>query len=462
VYLGCALPLVGLPVNSSPDINQSQRVHTDVKEEIVSSSRLSPSTTVPFAITPAPTHPPIPVANTPALPAEFSDVPQSVVSCWDAYANYSTADTFLRSELLKSENYTWTPWTTTSYSLSTYLNGYFACNTTALPSLTTLCDGYPRASTTSSSCQTVTETYTWTVTGEASYYTPAWSTELEQLQPPTCTIASDFGPECTRLKDAYDWRTSHFQSQVPSPSGSIEGPGCKVLITPVPSANPTCYLAGGSWEAFHWPSPLPTGSAFCNTNGTNVTATPTIPGQANTAVISGMTLTSPSVYYLLRNVTLQTFAGHASLIGDASTGPEVFLPSTTAPLLTVKQREADILTISRICAGSNRGRYCTYHASPGFSVADLATVRASEYCGWWGCYTGDTILQDKYKPTLGVPVSDIVAQNGVFTNCAWTTPGARVRTRGPAVYSAGKMKLGDWLDIKATKITGRGIETTAP
>lgn len=410
-----------------------------------SSSRTSNAT-----ITPAPTHPPIPPANTPALPSDFSDIPQSVISCWDAHASYTSASWFLHTQLLSSENYTFSEWSTTSYSYSTYLNERYDCKTTNLPSLITLCDGYPRVSISTTACQTVVETYTFTVSGEASYYTPSWSTELEQLPSPTCEIASDYGSVCTRLKDAYRWRTSYLSGK-PSITGSIAGPECTVLNDGTVPANPPCYLEGGTWEAFYWPKEIPTGPAFCDSNGTNVTAAPTRPGQANTAVVSGVIMTSPSVYYLLRDAVLQTLTGQASVVGSTSTGKQdVFAPSTTAKLLTLAQPESEILTISRVCAGSNIRRYCTFHGSPGFSVADLATVRASEYCGYWGCAESETIYQGKYTPTLGLPVSSIAAQNAVFSRCAWTTPGNRVRTAGAAVYNGGTMKIQDWHPIFAT------------
>jgi hypothetical protein len=429
----------------------SSGITTNISLESIPSRTISPTITTPLSASPAPTHPPIPIPNTPTLPPEFLDIPSSIISCWDSHASYSTASWFLYTELLHSQNYTWSPWTTTSYSLSTYLNELYSCNTTAVPSLTTLCDGHPRASTFQKTCQTVPETYTWTISGEATYYTPPWSTELEQLPSPTCTVASDFGPECSRLKDAYNWRKTYLQSQIPSPTGSVEGPGCRVLNPPTASAKPLCYLEGGSWEAFYWPKPIPTGSAFCYTNGTNTTATPTIPGQANTAVVSGLTLTSPSVYHFLRNPTLNTFAGRASLVGDSSSGQDAFSPSTTPAFLTIAQRESDILTISRLCAGSNKRRYCTFHASPGFSIADVATVRASEYCGIRDCNTSKTIYQNDYRPTIGIPMSEIVAQNGVFGDCAWTTPGARVRTAGPPAYSGKRIELGDWKPITVTQ-----------
>jgi hypothetical protein len=427
----------------------------------------SVTTSLPFLITPAPYHPPIPAANTPILPAEFADIPQSAVSCWDAIANYSTARKFLSSELKKSSSYDYILLNTTTYDTDVWTDiEKYICSTTYIPSITTLCDGYPRASTVSSDCETQWSTWTatWTRTDTFIYHVPEWSTEIEHLPYPTCKVASEFG-QCSRLIDAYNWRLTHLQTQSPTPTGSILPPPCSVLNKPISTTKPACYLDGGSWQAFYWPSPLPTGLAFCNKNGTNSTSgTPTIPGQANTAVVSGLTMTSPSVYYLIKNATLQTFAGQASFIGSASTGQDAYLPSTEVAVLTAAQRESDILTVSAACIGSGKRRHCTYHAIPHFLIADLATVRADEYCSAKTpvCQGDDTIYQDNYGPTLGVPISAIVEQNGVFSDCEWTTPGSpRTETAGPPLYRAGVMRATDWIQIPVTATTTNKEAETA-
>jgi hypothetical protein len=451
---------VELPVSRGLQRDLKPATRSDNHTEATPSSTFTATATLPPGITLPPTHAPFPTANIAPLPTEFSDIPPSVVSCWDAHANYSTTSSFLSTQLELGIAYSQSEYPPGHVSLSTYLD--WTCSNTALPSLTTLCDGYPRASTTTDNCVTSVATYTWSFEATMLAFTPTWSTELEELPSPTCTIASDFGPICSRLRDAYNWRVTHLQSQVPSPTGSIAGPECSVINPPVSSGTPLCYLEGGSWEASYWPTPLPTGSALCGTNETNMTTTRATPGQPVTAVISGLTLTSPSVYHFVRNATLQTFAGRASLIGEAaSLGEDAFAPSTTASLLTVAQREEDILTLSRGCAGSGRGRYCYFRASAGFfSIADLVTVRATEYCRPYDCYDGETILQDEYTPTAALAMTDIVAQNGVFTDCAWTTPGARVRTAGPAAWRGPVMKTEDWHKITAT---GNDVkETTAP
>jgi hypothetical protein len=435
---------------------------SDIRVEMTSSSTLHNGTTatLPPGITFPPTHAPIPTANIPALPFEFLDIPPSALSCWDAHANFTSSYRFLLEQVQDAMTYsdsTYPPGY--EFEKTTYTNSYYNCSTSAVPTLTTLCDGYPRASTISSQCLTTTETYSWSHEATAYFFYPTWSTELDQLQTPTCTPASDFGPVCTRLKDAYSWRVTNLQSQVPAPTGSILGPGCSVLNPRAPSAPPKCYLEGGSWEASYWPTPLPTGSEFCGTNGTNITATPTISAQPNTAVVSDITLISPSVYHSVRDATLQTLVGRASLIGDPeSLGSDSFAPSTTASSLTVKQLPSDILTLSRGCNGSGPRRYCYYRASAGyFSVADLVTVRADEYCRPYGCYEDETILQNQYMPTVALAMTDVVTQNGVFTDCVWTTPGARIRTVGPAAWRGPRMKQSDWHEISATV---KGVKET--
>ncbi|EAT80085.1 hypothetical protein SNOG_12272 [Parastagonospora nodorum SN15] len=319
-----------------------------------------------------------PTAHIPALLSEFSHIPASALNCWDAHANYSTSSSFLSKQIWDAVAVSYSAYPPGYVSLSTYMNSYYNCSTKALPTLITLL--------------------------------------------------------CSQLKDAYSWRVTHLQSQVPMQTGSILAPGCSVLNAPAPDATPRCYLEGGSWEASYWPSALPTNSALCSVNETTITATPTRTAQPVTAIVSGFILTSPSVYNFVRNAALQTFIGCASFIGDPeSLGDDVFAPSTTASLLTVRQLEGDIVTISHSCAGSGKGRYCTWRASAGyFSVVDLATVRANEYCRPYGCYESETILQDEYTPTAALAMTDIVTQNGVYTDCAWTTPGRRVRTAGPA------------------------------
>jgi hypothetical protein len=128
--------------NTRKSLSRKFRRITNRSTENTTSSVPRPATSLPFAITPAPYHPPIPAANTPKLPAEFSDIPESAVSCWDALANYSTVKRFLSSELRKSSSFSFITLNTTSYSTDVWTDiGEEICTTTFIPSLTTLCDG---------------------------------------------------------------------------------------------------------------------------------------------------------------------------------------------------------------------------------------------------------------------------------------------------------------------------------
>lgn len=245
--------------NVTIDETCSTNTVVDAHPEISPSSTVS-ATSVTNSLLPgitlAPTHAPYPSPNIAALPTEFSDIFASVVSCWDAQANYSTTSSFLYHQIQSALQYSQSLYPSGYVSLSKYLNEYASCRTTILPSLTTLCDGYPRASTVISNSQTLEETYTWSFSATDYYFTPSWSTELDQLPSPTCTPASDFGPVCSRLKDAYSWRVSNLQAQ-PSATGSIATPGCTVLIPTASDAAPKCHLERGKWKAFYWPTLTP-------------------------------------------------------------------------------------------------------------------------------------------------------------------------------------------------------------
>ncbi|KAF2731382.1 hypothetical protein EJ04DRAFT_583752 [Polyplosphaeria fusca] len=428
------------------------------------------STGIPSWITGAPEPPPlIPPANIAPLPSQFSDIPESAVSCWDARANYTAASWFLFTELMSSATAIWTQWTTTSLSSRSYVNENYQCQTNPIGPVTTLCDGIPRLSAAVTSCGTVTSTYTEEKFGELNYYTPAWSTALDQLPSPTCTMAADFGKVCSRLYEAYDWRTSQLASPTPRPTREIMPPDCAVLSPPSPDADPICALEGGTLEAFYWPTPIPSGPDFCNPNATHPPATPTIPGKPNTAIVSGHTLTSPSIYYFVRNATLATFAGRATTLDTLPQLPtlaehDTFRPSTTFPgPLTIALAPSALATITRFCSGSNRHRKCYRIVNPNFSAGDMLTVRST---AWSEARSHmDTIVQSEYRPVLAVPVTDVAGQNKGFGGCgAWsqTQASAKEVWSGPVVWTTGKVGGEDWSAVMATGTVGGGEGTAVP
>ena len=178
-----------------------------------------------------------------------------------------------------------------------------------------------------------------------------------------------------------------------------------------------------SYEAYYWPTPPPSGSEFCNPNTTRATATPTISEKGKTAIVSGLTLTSPSVYYLLRNITVETYIGKGSGIGSGYTSP-VYVLSTTINdeerLLTLAQREGEILSQSKTCSGRRGAVHCTVSYEPNFLINDLKTVQASHYHPGWPFSASETICQDQYTPNIVLPLTDVARQNKIFEDCSWT------------------------------------------
>ncbi|KAK3209553.1 hypothetical protein GRF29_69g2262546, partial [Pseudopithomyces chartarum] len=349
--------------------------------------------------TPAPTHPPIPIASAIPLPPEFSDIPKSIVECWDSLISYDITRSFLQAELGRGQVYTYTEYPTPVTQTYTYGYSLESCSTN-FPGLTTLCDGYPRAEDCSAECQYTgytSWTNQFTISGTGSWLTPTWSTELSELPIPSCTVAQDLSPECSRLADAYTWRTSHIDE-----TASISAPPCAVslppTIQPTPPAQQRCSLWAEAYEAYYWPTPRPSNSnAFCNS--TVPTATPTIPGRPNTAVVSGLTFTSPYIYHILHNATVYKYVGHESSIAYGG-GGAIYSVSTEVPNLTFAQPTSSILS-----------QYVECHKP---SPHDVSTVNARAYYGEdLATPTTATICQASYIPTIAFPLLEVAAQNKV-------------------------------------------------
>jgi hypothetical protein len=152
--------------------------------------------------------------------------------------------------------------------------------------------------------------------------------------------------------------------------------------------------------------------------------TPTIPGIPNTAVVSGLTLTSPQVYHFLQDVQVETYRGRAGQPGGIGSPPyDVWELSTVLPAVTVAQSESNMLQASKRCRGIEADQ-CSMVFTPDFRIQDLATIRTDtfdRYCKGWGGSGGDKVLyQDRYQPTLAIPIREVVRQNdGVLKECDW-------------------------------------------
>jgi hypothetical protein len=296
--------------------------------------------------------------------------------------------------------------------------------TTSYPGLTTLCDGYPRANNCNEQCtSTGISSYTlqFTETGTGRWLTPTWSTELQQLSVPTCTVAEDLSPECLRLAEAYTWRTLHID-----PTASISAPPCAVSLPPTseatPPANARCSMYAESYEAYYWSTPSESNSdAFCNKD-IIPTGTPTIPGRPNTAVVSGLTFTSPYIYHILHNATVYKYAGHASSIAYGG-GGAIYSISTELARLTFAQATNSILSQSKEChkPSPHGATRCTISYKADFHVQDLFTINAKAYYGEnLATPTTATICQASYTPTIGLPLLEVASQNKVGEDCEWT------------------------------------------
>ncbi|KAH7121102.1 hypothetical protein B0J11DRAFT_589965 [Dendryphion nanum] len=380
-------------------------------------------------------HPPVPAASFPALPSEFNDIPGSYQKCWTSFYDYSFTRNFLFTEFAKSSTRIVTTFNPPRTGISTYSgNAVEDCSTT-LFGTTILCDNATRASSHQTNCRTrpTIGTVSWTeYQSDITTITPTWTSQFQKPSP-TCKVASDLSPVCSRMFDAWRWHTAQWSSQKPVPTDITTRiynavPQCTPLTyTPSPSAQPLCRISASLYQAYHWPKPAPSGSAFCTSDATLPSKTLTIPNQPSTTVVSGHTLTSPSIYHFLKNVQVETYIGAA--IQPGGLGPQArniwavssFIPADKP--LTVAQLESQLLTVSETCIGRELD-YCSLHLNTGFRVHDISTVRSEIYRSHCvdKCFgeKGGVIYQTAYRPTIAIPVSDVMRQNGdIFRDCFW-------------------------------------------
>lgn len=336
--------------------------------------------------------------------------------------------------------------------------------TNSLPGLTTLCDGYPRASDCIGSCTPTslsTSTTVYTRTWTHSWMEPTWSTELDKLLKPSCTAAPDLSPECAQLAKAYSWRVSRFEENSNAtqyPYASPWAPRCSVLLTPpsqpTPSIKPRCSLQAGSYEAYYWPTRGSDPSDFCSTSTPAPTGTPTISAAPTSATTSGLTMTSPYAYHVLHNVTVYTVQGYASSVGSGSNGKAVYKPSRVLSQLTLSQNPSSILSCTEEChKPSPRGATrCTMSFHQDFLIEDLFTVNAKNYYGKeLATPTTATICQASVRPTVALELSELVAQNAFAEDCEWTSEHSlRTKIVGPEAITFARLRSDDYHAITAS------------
>ncbi|KAF2468698.1 uncharacterized protein BDR25DRAFT_372506 [Lindgomyces ingoldianus] len=382
-----------------------------------------------------------PTAVLPKFHPQFRDIPDSALSCWKSWGDYQLRTQVPNPGIIANATTSvwWSPLPTPITVIED--NSYCSADVKKIPiSLTTLCDGVPRAS-------YIEESSSWTLNTWIVNYTQTDSLTMTVIpgttrpgyenEQPKCTIAPNSVPLCDEVNSAYTWWLSSRGSQTPplneastttTPTKSLietlVPPSCIQFIPAPPQAKPTCAMEIDNQEVWYWPAPGPTGSDFCNSSWAPPTATPTIPGKPNTAVVSGMTFTSPSVYHLIKSVTVYTLAGTNR---KADSGyirhTSVWKPSTTIgpekTFLTDKQLETDIVSVTYIGPKHPHGA-AVYSYNKDFRLNDIFTMRSGPYFGNPEHQGISTIFQNEVQHSFGLGVPELVSQNKIFKECEWT------------------------------------------
>ncbi|KAL3466966.1 hypothetical protein BJX64DRAFT_274291 [Aspergillus heterothallicus] len=233
---------------------------------------------------------------------------------WPTSTNYYYGPTTGPSASAVSCNAEWVEWagrssglwslgaTSYSTSLGSYATSEGACRTsvsleqwsdTHTGSLTTLCDGAPRAV---GPRETVTRYYPGDgdcVTGYQTF-TETSTFYREPSPSPTCPLETS---DCVTIWQTYSSLSSEWRSANPTTTpGDTKQPippyDCPTPSREYPEENPcsNCHFLPGTATLFYWPVTTASGD-LCLQNGTNLPAT-----GPSTAVVNGETFVSPTVY----------------------------------------------------------------------------------------------------------------------------------------------------------------------
>ncbi|KAH7122833.1 hypothetical protein B0J11DRAFT_581508 [Dendryphion nanum] len=336
-----------------------------------------PSTNIPFSA---------------VFPSSISDLNPSDFSCWTSHVSYS----LLTSSIQNAAETDKLKFTYSSTTVTT-IGDYIINRPTAEA---TLCDGSPRVTglaTPTGSARTTTQTIR-----------TVWTSTWMPLRP-TCTVES-YGKECRSMYSSLASITSRLSaSPQGTPSTTIPSfmitPPCRTPDTyPNPTAPISCSLVVSTYKVLYWPVTMK--GDFCGTQST-IPPTPTISGKPNTALYSGLTITSPTIYYVLDNMHMQTFAGLVN--GNrALTWMPLHKYATTPPPLALPQDPVQIPVSSAIIS-CNLGRQCFTTLQP-FAFEHLSTAPARQYQSLIG--GSDIIYQGYYAPFYTLPTALPTAGNG--------------------------------------------------
>ncbi|KAF2464667.1 uncharacterized protein BDR25DRAFT_380985 [Lindgomyces ingoldianus] len=395
--------------------------------------------------TPVVTAPPsIPAITFPPLPPDFNDIPRDILECYDSWASANVHNTFIERQVSSLASSARLDPPSLGLDRSSWIERM--CTTSPFTGqYTTLCDGLARNTERSEevNCRNVATTYTWSQTIYWTTIIPEWLSRWRaenRVELPTCSQAPDREKLCYRLHSAYFWRSKQAESsakanitQLPRWFIDAERPMCRTLRRPPPwnQTTKSCLFNVDDYQVYYWPSAPLTGSSFCMPNITRLPGgTRTIPWLPNTAVVSGLTLTSPSIYHFLKGVGVSTSIG-AIRQGRAGLSPVYNLSSSIAPdtILTFPQEESDVWTVKGHRTGRGLHAHWEYqYGSGSYNADDMSTVRSAAYFG--ECqprktcnHTGQTISQAQYRQNAALSVKEVLNEwdSDEFQDCNWSS-----------------------------------------
>jgi hypothetical protein len=229
-------------------------------------------------------------------------------------------------------------------------------------------------------------------------------------------MAADLSQDCADIAEAYSWRISQMKEKsvaTQDPYISLLPPSCKVLVAPTDQptpAKPKCSFKADFVTAWKYPIPGPTD-----------VATTIPPDSSSIEILPRTTRISSYLYYIIEDATIYTYLGRASQIGSDWSGKPVYNILTSLPKAVYSTvSEFPVLESDKQQDNNNNNTF-----NPDFIIQDLVNDNTTmKYDSILSIIPSipkeQSILpRTSVTSTIGIPLSEFAAQNGVGEDCEW-------------------------------------------
>ena len=239
-----------------------------------------------------------------------------------------------------------------------------------------------------------------------------------------CEICANGGTDCSLYSEFFHItpKTTSTKTSTARSSANITATRNSRMNKVARQASSNCdkceLVADGGVKVYYWPVTL--ANSLCLTNTTTITPSATIAGEPNTAVVEGMTLTSPSIY-----ISLATLREAGGKCGDSR--KEDVVAVNPEAVSSLRYRGSHPVWAPNPSRGypyafnfADLNRHGDKNSNSSFPLVPMDVYNAAKEtncCSLWQIGTFCVRIVDDYEPLLILP-SALKELDPLWSNCS--------------------------------------------